>query len=275
MTNETLPPVNENKTIPFGSRLRSAREAMGLERKDAAAQLRLNEKIIVMLEKDKYPSDLPVTFIRGYIRAYGKLLEIPEIEIKKAIEPIQPDPLELEIPRPSVKPISLPRVSSGDYFMQIFTYLIIFTLIGLVGMWWYSHTTQSAPQSIEAQANTTQTSASDSANASTNQSTPATSSAQPATTPDEKRQVSPTDNQANAVVTPAPVTNNTQAVQSNVTADAASNATSNNGTTGQTTKQQQAAQDNAAAAADSTDENDDSTNNNQTDDTETNSDNAD
>lgn len=143
MTNETPQThTTEYKPVPFGTRLKSAREAMGLERKDAAAQLRLAEKVIVMMEKDRYPTDLPVTFIRGYIRAYGKLLQIPEYEIKKAIEPIKPKPTPqdpaLSVPRPSVP------VTSGNYFMQFFTYLIILTLAGLVGMWWYTHSKTAA-----------------------------------------------------------------------------------------------------------------------------------
>lgn len=148
MTNETMQTTPEHKPTPFGTRLKSAREALGLERKDAAAQLRLNENIIVMLEKDHYPSDLPVTFIRGYIRAYGKLLQIPESEIKRAIEPIQPTvvaPTEfLTIKQP------IP-VTSGNYFMQVFTYLIVFTMLGLVGMWWYTHPTSTATNPLDGQ----------------------------------------------------------------------------------------------------------------------------
>lgn len=142
MTNETQQSdVIEQKPIPFGMRLKSAREAKGLERKDAAAQLRLNEKVIIMLEKDRYPADLPVTFIRGYMRSYGKFLDIPEYEIKKAVEPIKP--------KPSVHTISsvtaAPPVTSGNYFMQLFTYLIVLTLLGLVGTWWFSRVSQPIP----------------------------------------------------------------------------------------------------------------------------------
>lgn len=143
MTNETQTAnPTDNKPIPFGSRLKSARESLGFERKDVAAQLRLNEKIIIMMEKDRYPADLPVTFIRGYLRAYGKLLQIPEYEVKKAIEPIKPKPTIQSIPSSIMTPAP---VTSGNYFMQFFTYLILFTLIGLVGMWWYSHSMGSSP----------------------------------------------------------------------------------------------------------------------------------
>ncbi len=138
MTNETQQTntTDSKQPLPFGGRLKTAREALGLDRKDAAAQLRLNEKIIIMMEKERYPSDLPVTFIRGYIRAYGKLLQIPEYEIKKAIEPIKPKQTQHE----PLIPLKQSSASTG-YFMQFFTYLVMFTLLGLVGMWWYTHPT--------------------------------------------------------------------------------------------------------------------------------------
>lgn len=137
MTNENPPasPSHEHKPSPFGARLKAAREAMGLERKEVANQLRLNEKIIVMMERDRYAPDLPVIFIRGYIRAYGKLLQIPDHEIKKAIEPIK-QKVSSQEPIALIKPIP---VTTGNPIMQTFTYAIFLTIIGLVGMWWYTH----------------------------------------------------------------------------------------------------------------------------------------
>lgn len=137
MTNE-LPPTNPatepSTNVTFAARLKSTREAMGLDRKTIAGQLRLNEKIIIMMEKDRYPADLPVTFIRGYLRAYAKLLQIPEHEIKKALEPIKPKPAVQELLTPKSQPVTF-----SNYYMQLFTYLIVFTLISMVGMWWYTH----------------------------------------------------------------------------------------------------------------------------------------
>ena len=148
MTNDIQPSQTDpNKPIPFGIRLQSAREALGLDQKEAAAQLRLNEKMIVMMEKERYPTDLPATFIRGYLRAYGKLLQIPESEIKKAIEPIKPTVIQTDIlTKPLSKPFPLAKlVTSSNYFMQFFTYLILLTLAGLVAMWWYHHPRSSSP----------------------------------------------------------------------------------------------------------------------------------
>src|SRR3990167_8776134 len=107
MTNDTQQAYSsEQKFAPFGARLQSTREAQGLERRDAAAQLRLSEKIIAMMEKDRYAPDLPPMFIRGYLRAYSKLLQIPENEVSKAIEPIQPKPIPEELTQP--QPIAAP-----------------------------------------------------------------------------------------------------------------------------------------------------------------------
>ncbi len=140
MSNETQQPTTSDQTqATFGARLKSMREAKGFDRKDAAAQLRLTEKIIAMMEYERYPADMPITFIKGYIRAYGKLLQIPEHEVKKALAPIKPKPIVTSSVA-TTKKVSEP-LTSGNYFMQFFTYLIIFTIVGLVGMWWYNHPT--------------------------------------------------------------------------------------------------------------------------------------
>lgn len=137
MTTDTNQQTEVKQPIPFGTRLKSAREAMGLERKDAAQKLHLSEKIILMMEKDRYPADLPVTFIRGYLRSYSKLLQIPEHEIRKGIEPIKPKPTP-NIGVASTKNFE-PVNNRENYFMHIFTFVIILTMIALVCMWWYSH----------------------------------------------------------------------------------------------------------------------------------------
>lgn len=150
MTNETIQTTSTTPPLPptffFGAKLRTVRESKGIERKDVAAQLRLSEHLIDMLERDVYPDDLPVTFVRGYIRMYGKFLDMPEHDIKQGILPIQPKVAPLETP-PAMKQVD--SLTSGNYFMQFFTYLIMLTMLGLVGTWWYTHTKTPSTTSSE------------------------------------------------------------------------------------------------------------------------------
>ena len=145
MTNDmqtTQQQSTEQKALSFGGRLKSAREAMGLDSKDAAAQLRLNEKFILMMEKESFPADLPPTFIKGYLRSYGKLVRLSDQEIHEAITQLKiKSPSDMSNPAAS-RVTHTPPVTSGNYFMQFFTYLIIITLVALVGMWWYNHPTE-------------------------------------------------------------------------------------------------------------------------------------
>lgn len=146
MTDQSI--QTDAKSPSFSSRLQAAREAQGLERKDAAKQLRLNEKIIIMMEKDKYSPDLPITFIRGYLRAYGKLLQIPEQEIKKALDSIKHIPATA-----SLSPLltSSQALHQPNHFMQWFTYLVVLSLLALVTMWWYTNSNPILPTVIESQ----------------------------------------------------------------------------------------------------------------------------
>lgn len=135
----------EQKNPPFGARLQAAREALKLDRKEVAQRLRLNEKYIIMMEKDRYSPDLPVTFIRGYLRSYGKFLQLPEHEIKKAIEPIKPRPVPQDIEamikqaQASPKAVTMHESHHSNYMMHLFTSTIALAMFTMVGTWWYDH----------------------------------------------------------------------------------------------------------------------------------------
>lgn len=137
MSNDTS--MNIEKSVAYGAKLKTAREAMGLEQKDIAAQLRLGERIIEMLESGHYAADVPTTFVRGYIRSYSKLLQIPEADIAEALEPIKPTPTAQE-PIIALANKQSGDVTSSNYYMQFSTYAIAATLTGMIGLWWYNHT---------------------------------------------------------------------------------------------------------------------------------------
>lgn len=130
--------MNDEKTKAFGARLKAAREAMHLETKDVASQLRLNERIILMLESGHYDKDLPLTFLKGYIRSYSKLLQLSDDEIKQATDPLQPFVHHTD---PALLPPADGDITTKNVRMQFASALIALTVVGLVGTWWHNHAT--------------------------------------------------------------------------------------------------------------------------------------
>lgn len=59
-----------------GERLRQARLQKKREIKDIAADLHISERVLIAIEADDYKSLPEPAFIRGYLRAYGRLLGI-------------------------------------------------------------------------------------------------------------------------------------------------------------------------------------------------------
>lgn len=133
ISNSIIRPTHFNS---LGKFLKSKREEKGLEDHEMAAQLRLRLKVITMLESDSYPEDLPITYIRGYIRSYGKLLEIPEHELKQAMELLQPSPLETH---PEPEPVIIPPRPKihPTHFRKVFITSLFFTLLIIMTWWLY------------------------------------------------------------------------------------------------------------------------------------------
>lgn len=64
-----------------GARLATAREAMGWTVKQVAAQLKLATRQIVALEADDYAALPEPAVVRGFIRAYAKLLKLDAVPL--------------------------------------------------------------------------------------------------------------------------------------------------------------------------------------------------
>ena len=128
----------ESGHIPLGAKLQNARESMRLDRKDAAAQLRLNENVIDMIENNSFPDTMPQIFIRGYIRSYGKLVQLSDEEVQAGLEPIKPRQVnqetQLSMPVTQMEPLN-----KRKYLMPVVTAGIALTLVWLVAAWWHGH----------------------------------------------------------------------------------------------------------------------------------------
>ena len=126
--------INEYNTNHFGTQLKTARELLNLSQKEVAARLHLSVNIIQILESDSMSHSLPITFTRGYMRSYARLLNFSEQEINQALQQ-----LGLTSSSTTLMPMLTTIGTSKDYSMRWLTYLIIFLLLTLVSIWWSTH----------------------------------------------------------------------------------------------------------------------------------------
>ncbi|WP_017347776.1 cytoskeleton protein RodZ [Pantoea sp. A4] len=120
-----------------GERLRLAREQMGLTQQNVAERLCLKLSTVRDIEEDKAPADLASTFLRGYIRSYARLVRIPEEELLPIMAkqtPIRAAKIE------PMKNFSLGKKrKKRDGWLWVFTFLVLFVVVGLTGAWWWQN----------------------------------------------------------------------------------------------------------------------------------------
>ncbi len=139
-----LGPLDDSRSSAGpGSRLREAREAVGLTAHDIAARLRLDPKVIRALENEEFEKLHGPTFVRGYLRGYARALDLPSAPIMEAY-----DRRGEQLPV-LVRDIATgtEEVRSSDPPVRLATWAIVVVSVGLVVLWWQNQ--ESVPQMAE------------------------------------------------------------------------------------------------------------------------------
>lgn len=120
-----------------GARLRAAREQMGMTQQNVAERLCLKLSTVRDIEEDKSPADLASTFLRGYIRSYARLVHVPEEDLLPMMAKQAP------VRAAKVEPMQSfslgKRRKKRDGWLMIFTWLVVFVVVGLTGAWWWQN----------------------------------------------------------------------------------------------------------------------------------------
>ena len=80
-----------------GSVLRAAREEQGLSIQEVASQLNWQVIHVEAVEQNRFEELRGSLFARGYIRAYGRVLELPDAKLQTLLEYIELTPVEMEM----------------------------------------------------------------------------------------------------------------------------------------------------------------------------------
>lgn len=148
-------PQERTPLAEIGYRLGEARKAMNLSQQVVAEQLRLKVTTVRELEAGLNPLDLAPTFIRGYIRSYAKLVQIPEQELLSLLPKTQVEKNNV-VESNRIKGFTLGKPRKKlDRWLTLFTWLILFVVLGLTGAWWWeNHKAQQDEMASSAGSNT-------------------------------------------------------------------------------------------------------------------------
>ncbi len=125
-----------------GVMLKKARIAKGLSISDVSSRLCLSHQFIEDIENDNYSRMSAQTYARGYVRAYARIVDIPDAEILSALENVT-----MDFPQ-TKKSVSLGNEQSIPVYQALEssqqrssllvwgTILVVIILIGLLVMWW-------------------------------------------------------------------------------------------------------------------------------------------
>lgn len=131
-TDESL--IESSFSTGPGDRLRQVRQSKQLSISEVASHLHLREELIDALERDDYQQAPQFVFIRGYLRAYAKYLELSGDDIVAAFD-------SLNLPEPaSGKQVWQPQSESPflirDRFPRPMILFVGVVVIAIMSFWW-------------------------------------------------------------------------------------------------------------------------------------------
>ena len=135
MENNT--PQNTEASETVGEILRNKREEIGLSLDEISEKLNLDSNLIELLENNDFEKFKVETYLKGYLRAYSKLLGIDGDRIIKLYKKSNPEK-EPEI-LPDVKPKN--QKNSSDRSVKLFSYIIGLSIVLSMLIWYQKNIT--------------------------------------------------------------------------------------------------------------------------------------
>ena len=128
-------PQIESDPISIGSTLQKARKAAMFSLDHVASQTHLPKEVIESLENEQFDKLPDAVFVRGYIRAYAKLLGVDSQPLIDSYNATQFEEPEI-VPTASLAN-SKPRTPGMDRMTIWSTVAVALILLGLVASWWW------------------------------------------------------------------------------------------------------------------------------------------
>jgi len=127
-----------------GAMLREAREAQSLSQDYIAGKLNFKVALVNNIEKDSFDPSMPVTFNRGYLANYAKLVGVDVDDVLASYDALD----AASIQRSEMLSFSKETSKQAEHSRVMWlSYLIVAVLIGLTVLWWQQESSQQADNS--------------------------------------------------------------------------------------------------------------------------------
>lgn len=130
-----VPEPSEQALPPTpGGLLEATRVAAGLSIKQVASRLQISPREVEAMESDRYDELSGALFVRGYLRGYAHLLELPSSMVLGALDKQRPTLVVQGSPSTTTSP---PNSHALRPVRNILWWLTTMLVI-LAGAWWYT-----------------------------------------------------------------------------------------------------------------------------------------
>ncbi|MEM1155701.1 MAG: helix-turn-helix domain-containing protein [Pseudomonadota bacterium] len=118
-----------------GDMLRRAREAQELSQREVADRLHLMPGYPAIIERDEFDTLRHPAFARGYVKAYGKLVNVNEEQLLHAFDSLQSKSAKPELHKIRTTPLQLQHTGVG-----VVVGLVLLALL-VAAIWWWRGST--------------------------------------------------------------------------------------------------------------------------------------
>lgn len=141
-SNEQVTELSEDmEMVSPGAMLRDARELLSLSQEHIASKLNFKVGLVKDIEEDNFDPSMPVTFNRGYLANYAKLVGVDVVDVLASYDALD----AATIQRSEMLSFSKETLKQAEHSRVMWlSYIIVAVLIGLTVLWWQQESSQQA-----------------------------------------------------------------------------------------------------------------------------------
>ncbi|WMC09632.1 DUF4115 domain-containing protein [Oceanimonas pelagia] len=130
----------QTPTTGPGALLRQAREGRGWSQNEVARRLNLRVAVIESIDGDHYKAGVAMTFLRGYVKAYARLVGVSEQQALAAFDGMAGmEQLRSAGPAPMQSFSKKTRQQASDKWLKRISWLVLLGLLASLVFWWWQN----------------------------------------------------------------------------------------------------------------------------------------